>query len=459
MANALVIMKFGGTSVQDAPAIRRLVEIIESRKGFRRLVVVSALAKVTDSLVALSKECEQGHRPQALARVEELKSRHLSVAKELGLNGEELTRISDLFLDLETFVSALSALREVSPRSKDRLMSTGELGSSILVAGALQQSGPVALIDSRSYIVTDSQYGAAQVDFSATKKQLSALAWAEDDDVKITQGFIGRDQNGVTTTLGRGGSDYSAAVYGTCLSAAKVEIWTDVDGILTTDPRMVPDATILPKMHFSEAAELAYFGAKVLHPATIYPALEKRIPVWILNSKNPSAQGTEITFSDERSLAGISGIAFKRNVTLVNIYSTRMLGAHGFLKSVFDIFARCQLSVDLISTSEVNVSLTLDGNFAPEMLAKAKEELEQVAQVEIHTGRSVVAVVGRGIRTTPGLAGQIFSEIADTNVQMISMGASELNISFVIEDGALQTVVQRLHKKLRPGTINQDKLF
>ncbi|MCB0387092.1 MAG: aspartate kinase, partial [Bdellovibrionales bacterium] len=345
----------GGTSVQDAPAIRRLVEIVETRKGLNRLVVVSALAKVTDSLVALCKDCEAGNRPQALARVEELKERHLAVARELGLKTETIDQVSELFLDLEGLVSALGALKEVSPRSKDRLLATGELGSSLLVSGALESIGRSSIVDSRDFIVTDSQYGGAQVNFSATNARISLVTWDGAEEIKVAQGFIGKDQNGVTTTLGRGGSDYSAAVYGTCLSAVKIEIWTDVDGILTTDPRLVPEATILPKMHFSEAAELAYFGAKVLHPATIYPALEKRIPVWILNSKNPTARGTEITFSEERAPAGISGIAFKRNVTLVNIYSTRMLGAHGFLKSVFDIFARHQLSVDLISTSEVNV--------------------------------------------------------------------------------------------------------
>lgn len=452
MSSPLLVMKFGGTSVQDAPAISRLVEIVRQRSG-PRLVVVSALAKVTDSLLRLADWCEAGESTAALTLIQELRERHLKVARELGIAQPLLQPLIQWFEELTTMTQSLTALREVSPRSRDRLVATGELCSSCLVSGALAGAGlAVQWVDVRQSICTDSQFGSAQVDFEKSKDAAALnIQSLVRERVVVTQGFIGANENGLTTTLGRGGSDYSAAVLGALLHASKVEIWTDVDGILSTDPRVVPEATILPRLHFSEAAELAYLGAKVLHPATIYPALERQIPVWILNSKNPQAVGTEITFTETGAGSGISGIAFKKSVTLVNIYSTRMLGAHGFLKSVFDIFARHRLSVDLISTSEVNVSLTLDPHFVPSALVAASEELGKIAEVKVHRDRAMVAVVGRGIRTTPGLAGQIFSELKDINIQMISMGASELNISFVVDENQMTDAVQRLHRRLIPS--------
>lgn len=445
----LTIMKFGGTSVQDAEAITRLMKIVSSRSG-QRLVVVSALSKVTDGLLSVARLCEAGEGEEAKAVLRELLDRHIRVGRELGLEGKPLERVRAWFHDLEAVAGALATLREVSPKSRDLLASAGELSSSCLVHAAFEKQGHAAMwIDSREIVATNDDFTNAEVDFATTNRQVEVvLKPLLKNQIGVAQGFIGSNRQGATTTLGRGGSDYSAAIYGAALGADKVEIWTDVDGILTTDPRVAPEASVIERIPFLEASEMATFGAKVLHPATIFPALEKKIPVWILNSRNPSGRGTEITFEKDSGWSGIRGIAFKKNVTVVNIHSTRMLGAHGFLKSVFDVFAQYRLSVDLISTSEVNLSLTLDPNSDGVALEHAKRDLEAFSDVEIQTGRAMVSVVGQGIRQTPGLAAKIFGTINDINVQMISMGASELNVSFVIEGARADEAVRRLHKVL-----------
>ena len=437
------ILKFGGTSVQDTQAMRRLGEIVATRSG-ERVVIVSALAKVTDALVKLSELCEQGSRVEALSLVDQLEARHEGVARDLNVSFDSL-KIH--FSELKSMVEALSVLKEVSPRSRDAILSTGELCSSRLVA--LSLGSACEWFDARQGVVTSGDFGVAKVNFPATREALqSRVATILKSKVVLSQGFIGATEQGATTTLGRGGSDYSAAVFGASLDADKVEIWTDVSGILSTDPRIVPEARVLERIHFTEAAEMAYFGAKVLHPATIYPALERKIPVWILNSKEPAHHGTEISFETSARARGLCGITFKRNISLLNIQSTRMLGAHGFLKSVFDVFAKHSLSVDLIATSEVSVSLTLDPQSDRSAIMAVQKELSGFADVSLADGKAMVSVIGGGIKHTPGLAARIFSQIEDVNVQMISMGASELNISFVVDGGHCDDVVSRLHKSL-----------
>ncbi|MGE4132426.1 MAG: lysine-sensitive aspartokinase 3 [Bdellovibrionales bacterium] len=443
----MIVMKFGGTSVQDAPAIRRLMDIVETRPG-RRLVVVSALAGVTNQLLEIAELAGQQRLEAALEKIDLLKSRHDEVARQLGLPESESQPLHKWWSQLHHIVEALVHLGEVSPRSRDLIYAFGELASSHLVARAFNGNAKAARwLDSRELVVTDATFGQAAVDFVVTTERLRTAMKMESAQVLIAQGFIGVTPEGQTTTLGRGGSDYSAAVYGACLEAERIEIWTDVSGILTCDPRIVASARPIPQIGFDEAAEMAFFGAKVLHPATIYPAIQRRIPIWILNSKAANDHGTEITF-DGKSSDGVRGLAFKRNVTLVNLNSTRMLGAHGFLKSVFDIFAKHRLSVDLISTSEVSLSLTLDPSHDSQQLIAALSELKAVARVEVAEKLATISVVGGGIRTTPGLAARIFSEVRDFNVRMISMGASELNLSFVVSDSDLPPVLAKLHDQL-----------
>ncbi|OQW53428.1 MAG: hypothetical protein A4S09_07450 [Proteobacteria bacterium SG_bin7] len=434
---ATTVLKFGGTSVQDADAIKRLIKIVESKAG-QRLVVVSALAGVTNSLVEIVKLWEKKKSKAANEIIQKLKSRHLDVASNL--EQKETSQIEKLFYDLSKKIKTRYKIK-----STDAVYATGELASSLLISSAFKNA---KWIDARDYIVTNSEFNNAQVDFKSSYKKSAKLVGLLQSHILITQGFIGANSKKLTTTLGRGGSDYSAAVFGAAIGAARVEIWTDVDGILSTDPRIVPEATAIPVLHFKEASEMAYFGAKVLHPATIFPAIEKKIPVIILNSKNPTNPGTTIAFDDTQKTNAICGIAFKKNITLVNIYSTRMLRAHGFLKSLFDVFAKHKLSVDLISTSEVNVSLTLDPNSDQKAIDSVKSELAKFSDVEVNNNRALISVIGGGIRTTSGLAAKIFNELIDTNIQMISMGASELNISFVVNSDQCDDVVRRLHRKL-----------
>ena len=448
----MIVLKFGGTSVQDVEAVRRLIVITASRAG-SRLVVVSALAKVTDQLVQICDWVSSGEVERATGSCRLLEERHLEMCRNLKLCSATTAYISDQFSNLSMLLHSIEAIGELSARSRDRILAMGELLSSVIVTEAFNAYGVKAnWLDSRQVLRTDAQFTSAQVDFEATDrlcaKTLPPLfAHAE---IVVTGGFIGAvELNGqlATTTLGRGGSDYSAAILGAALGAEKIEIWTDVDGILTTDPRVVPQAKIVRKLSYDEAAELAYFGAKVLHPATIHPAVKKNIPVWVLNSRNPGCPGTEITREAVSHECAVKAIACKRNVTLINIHSSRMLGAAGFLQSVFNAFGKERVSIDLISTSEVNVSLTLDPQSDRVAVDRVLAELSQFAIVTVEDKMASVAAVGRGIRTVSGVAARIFGALKGNNIAMISMGSSEINFSFVVKDEQVSAVIQKLHEE------------
>ena len=261
--------------------------------------------------------------------------------------------------------------------------------------------------------------------------------------VPVMGGFIGATKAGVTTTIGRGGSDYSAAIVGAGLNAERIEIWTDVDGMMTTDPNVCPDARRIKVISFEEAAELAYFGAKVLHPATVLPAVQKNIPVYILNSRNPTCEGTRITAQAPKCRNFFKAIAAKKRITIVEVAAPRMLLAHGFLRSIFEAFDRHRIAVDVVSTSEVSVSLTVDSN---ESIPALAADLAKLADVKYEGRKAIVCVVGENVRNTPGIAARVFNEVKDVNIRMISQGASEINLTFVIEEDAVPQVIRRLHK-------------
>jgi aspartate kinase len=256
-------------------------------------------------------------------------------------------------------------------------------------------------------------------------------------------GFIGATKAGVTTTIGRGGSDYSAAIIGAGLDAARIEIWTDVDGMLTTDPNICPDARRIKLISFDEAAELAYFGAKVLHPATVLPAIHKNIPVHVLNSRNPDCAGTRIEARVPHCRNFFKAIAAKKRITIIDVAAPRMLLAHGFLRSIFEAFDRHHVAVDVVSTSEVSVSLTVDSN---ESIPALAADLAKLADVKYEGRKAIVCLVGENLRETPGIAARVFGELSDTKIRMISQGASEINLTFVIEEDDVPRVIQRLHK-------------
>ncbi|MBV9266702.1 MAG: lysine-sensitive aspartokinase 3 [Acidobacteriaceae bacterium] len=444
----MIVMKFGGTSVESQEAIARVTKIVGDHSHRRPVVVVSAMAKTTNELLDVGREAAAGRREHALAIVHRLRTHHLNHALQLaGAGAADLERyIRTHFEWLEELVKGLSIVGELSPRSMDAIASVGERVSSLIVTFALRAARiPVQHIDARRVIVTDDRFTQAAPIFDQTyarlKEELSLVARSA---VVVMGGFIGATRDGQTTTLGRGGSDYSAAIVGAGLDAEEIQIWTDVDGMLTADPRIVTGAHRVKSISFAEAAEMAYFGAKVLHPATVLPAVEKNIPVVILNSRRSDAGGTRITSETMPSTNPVKSISSKRGITIINIHSTRMLMAHGFLRRIFEIFDRYETSVDMVSTSEVSVSLTLDNT---ENLDDILRELRTFAEVSIEADQAIICLVGENIRHTPGIAGRAFSVLNQNNIRMISQGASLLNLGFVVADSDVPTAVSALHNE------------
>jgi aspartate kinase len=448
MANCIV-MKFGGTSVGDAKAIGRVVEIVRGRLGQRPVVVVSAMARVTDQLLQMARASGNGDRKTALTLARELRERHYNTAGEL-LGTALFTQFhSDLgteFEDLEELLRGISAVGELTPRTTDNVASFGEVLSSKLVAAALSAHEiQSTLVDSRDFIVTDGNFTRAAPLFEETNAKLGEVVQPliNRGQVPVMGGFIGANRAGITTTIGRGGSDFSAAIVGAGLGAEKIEIWTDVDGMMTTDPNVCSDARRIKIISFDEAAELAYFGAKVLHPATVLPAIQKNIPVYILNSRNPSCEGTRITARAPHCKNFFKAIAAKKRITIIDIAAPRMLLAHGFLKAIFDAFDRHRIPIDVVSTSEVSVSLTVDSN---ESIPALAEDLSRLADVKYEGRKAIVCLVGENLREVPGIAAHVFGQLTDVKIRMISQGASEINLTFVVDEEQVPGIVQRLHK-------------
>ncbi|HEY6185988.1 MAG TPA: lysine-sensitive aspartokinase 3 [Terriglobales bacterium] len=445
----MIVMKFGGTSVQDAQAIERAAGIVAARLSQKPVVVVSAMAKVTDQLLAMARAAGDGDRDKAIDLCRKLQERHYDTAGELLGTARFTAFHSELageFEALDQLLRGIVAVGELTPRTTDNVASYGELLSSKLVAAAFSARGfDAEVVDSRDCIVTDTNHMRAAPLFDETnarlKETVQPLLGA--GRVPVMGGFIGATKSGVTTTIGRGGSDFSAAIVGAALDAERIEIWTDVDGMMTTDPNLCPDARRIKTISFDEAAELAYFGAKVLHPATVLPAVQKNIPVYILNSRNSSCEGTRIAARAPQTRNFFKAIAAKKRITIVDVAAPRMLLAHGFLKSIFDAFDRHRIPIDVVSTSEVSVSLTVDSN---ESIPALAADLAKLADVKYEGRKAIVCLVGENLRETPGLAARVFAELTDVKIRMISQGASEINLTFVIEEDAVPNVVQRLHK-------------
>jgi aspartate kinase len=445
----VIVMKFGGTSVQDAQAIDRISRIVRDRQAEKPVVVVSALAKITDQLLAMAAAAEAGDRTRALDLCRAARERHYTTASDL-LGEKAFAPLAPVleadFNGLEDLLRGVVAVGELTARTTDTISGFGERVSSKIAAAAFAQRGiDAAHVDSRQCVVTDANFGKAVPQFEETNARLIEIVkpLLDRGRVPVMGGFIGSTREGIATTLGRGGSDFSAAIVGAGLGATRIEIWTDVDGMMTTDPNMCPDARRIKTISFEEAAELAYFGAKVLHPATLLPAIQKNIPVLILNSRNPGCEGTRITATAPKSKSVFKAIAAKKRITIVDVVATRMLMAHGFLKSIFEVFADHRCPVDMVSTSEVSVSVTVDSN---ESIAAIAADLGKLADVKYEGRKAIVCLVGENIRNTPGIAAKVFSAIADVNIQMISQGASEINISFVIDEPDVPKVVSRLHQ-------------
>ncbi|MGI8732103.1 MAG: lysine-sensitive aspartokinase 3 [Pyrinomonadaceae bacterium] len=448
-ARQSTVIKFGGTSVENATAFQRVAGIIAARREMRPVVIVSAMSGVTDALLNSAQQAAAGHPAEAAASLQPFFARHLDVAEELLTVegaiefGATLDRTRAEVLGLLESLARNSAQR---PALQDAVLAFGEQLSSLLLTATLCALGvDAAAIDARRCIATDDNHGAATPLTEATANQTAAVIWPllEQLRVPVLGGFIGATVDGKTTTLGRGGSDYTAAIVGSALAAREIQIWTDVTGVLTADPRVVAGVMTIPRLSYAEAAELAYFGAKVLHPKTIQPAVEGEIPVRICNSRAPEEAGTLVCAETENAAQTVKAIAHKTGITTVQVTSARMLGAYGFLRAIFEVFDRHRTVVDVVTTSEVSVSLSLDDTTALESIVT---ELERLGTVTVETARAMICVVGAGLRGTPGIAARVFSTISDINVMLISQGSSSINLTFVIEERQLNEAVLRLHR-------------
>ena len=447
-----VVMKFGGSSVVDAAAIERVCGIVAGQRatGDSPVVVVSALGGVTDTLLALAAAARLGDSATLGAGLEELSRRHHDQARGLGVGNDAALRD-----ELDRHVESLaSTLREIQADAEDHdarldaVAAVGELLSSRLVAAAMAQRGlSAAWVDARDAVITDDRFTRAApfMDEIVTAAQTSLQPLVSAGTIPVLGGFVGRTVDGRTTTLGRGGSDYSASVIGAAIHAAEIQIWTDVDGMLTADPRIVADAEVVPHLSFAEAAELAYFGAKVLHPSTIFPAISRNIPVRILNTLRPDQPGTIITGDPPRDGRPFAALACKRGITVIDITSTRMLMAHGFLRRVFEAFDQAETAVDVVTTSEVSVSVTIDDNRRG---ADIVASLLEIADVSVEENMAILTVVGDRLATNSTLAARIVGALTEFPLRMISQAASRRNVTIVLPQAYLTRAMTHLHGEL-----------
>jgi aspartate kinase len=432
----MIVMKFGGTSVKDADAIDRACGIVVDRLDANPLVVVSAMSGVTRDLLEAATLAGSGSLEESLSIVDRVRDRHGGLHPSLDS-------------DIESLRDSLKAIRDngaLTPQLQDAVSSCGEVLSSVIFAMRLGDRCDAVHVDARDLIVTDDCFTRANPILDETGRRLEERVrpLLDAGKVVIVGGYISRTQTGEVSTLGRGASDYSASLIGACLGSKEIQIWTDVDGMMTADPRIVRDAWKIKQMSFEEASELAYFGAKVLHPASLLPAVRKGIPVRVLNSLRPDRSGTTITREAPGGTSPIKSFACKRGITAITVTSSRMLMAHGFLRALFTVFDKHRTSVDLVSTSEVSVSLTTDDD---QSLDEIVADLQALGEVYVERDMALVCMVGTNLKDTPGIAGQAFGCLSDINIRMISQGASNINLSFVVEGDRADTVMRRLHEK------------
>ena len=446
-------MKFGGTSVQDAEAMTRVINIVkkqwaDNQHDLPPVVVVSAMSKVTDRLIETGRLASEGQGEPAAQMLAELLTRHLGVAATL-VHGDALQQLNaQLSSDFDALggdVRAWAAQGEVTPAAADVLQAMGELASSRIVAAAFREHGVNSVwVDSRQVLVTDAEHSAALPDMDATAERCQAILASalNAGQVPVMGGFLGATAQGVTTTLGRGGSDYSAAIFGACLGVGEIQIWTDVDGMLTADPRVVPSPVLVPELSFNEASELAYFGAKVLHPSTILPAVAKNIPVRILNSRRPEVRGTMITAEGRTDGGTLTALACKRGVTVIDITSSRMLMAFGFLRRLFEVFERFRTPVDVVTTSEVSVSVTVD---TTRRLDDIISNLRKFAEVSTKPNMAIVCIVGENLRSDSTLFAKAVTALETIPLRLVSQAGSRRNITFVMRDSDVVSAMNLLH--------------
>lgn len=446
----VIVSKFGGTSMGDADCMLRSAEVSFQQKS--SIVVVSATSGTTNMLIELAKTAQNKTWSDCTALITKIKSRHHEIAENLNANHQTIEQLNLLLNEMETLSRGINYLKDCSSKAMDTMMSLGERMSSTLFVEAMRTickknnwQREVLFVDARLVIITDEQYGKAKPFINRISEQSEAVFKniRQFKTVFITQGFIGKTEDGMTTTLGRGGSDYSAALIAEGVNADILEIWTDVAGIATTDPRICKDAKPIDEISFKEASELATFGAKILHPATLLPAMRKEIPTFVGSSFAAQAKGTWVKREvDHHPL--IRAMALRRNQILVTLSTPEMLHTHGFLFQIFKIFNDHQVSIDAITTSEISVSVTLDDSTL--LNKKLISDLEKIAEVKVEEKLCLVSLIGNNINHTPGLAKKIFSTISEINVRMICLGASIHNFCFLVSEDHGELAIQKLHQ-------------
>jgi len=447
----MIVMKFGGTSVEDARAIDNAVALVARRKNQHPVVVLSAIAGATDILLKSAELSVAEHLDEATTVLNNLLERHVLIAENLidsrASVQQLIFQLRSRFEELKNLSQSIAILGELTKRSLDTIASMGELMSSLIFSEAMKaKEHAVVWLDARAFMVTDDRFGNAAPLFKEIDEKANRIIspYLNENNIVVTQGYIGSTTRKITTTLGRGGSDYSAAIIGAALNAEEIQIWTDVDGILTADPQITSKAKKLKTISYKEASELAYFGAKVLHPSTIRPAVQKNIPVVVLNSRRPNSTGTRVVANPPQSNVSVKSIANKKGITVVNVQATRLLSANRFMESILEVFDRHHTSVELVNTSVASASLTISNT---ENLTAIIPELEQFSDTVVFKDKAIVSIIGERLHSTVGVADRIFRSLGDIDVMMISQGASELNISLVIDNHNVFEAVQRLHKE------------
>jgi aspartate kinase len=446
----MILMKFGGSSLESASAIERVAGIVRRVVARNPVVVVSAMGKTTQQLLNMGEEAASGRKERALEKLRALRQMHeceIGALLPAACQTEARQILDAHFGEMADLLGQLAAGGEFAPELVDVLSSYGERLSSRLIALVFSNFGMnAAHLDARCVVLTDARHKAATPLYPQTyaRARDKIVPLISQGKVPVLGGFIGATESGVTTTLGRGGSDFSAAIIGAGIGAEEVQIWSDVDGVMTCDPKLVPEARRVKTISFAEAAELAYFGAKVLHPSTLLPAIEKNIPVVVLNSRRPEIAGTRIVADAVPCSNVIKAISCKRGIYIVNMRSTRMLMAHGFLNRIFEIFSRAETAVDMLASSEVSVSLTIDD---PARLTEICQALREFSEVSVEKDQAIVCIVGDNLRYTPGVAARAFGALQGINIRMISQGASLLNLGFVVAARDAEKTVTLLHQE------------
>lgn len=446
LSKTLNVLKFGGTSVQDAKTINQVYEIISKNEG-KQVIVVSAHSGVTNMLVDIC----NNKKEEITLILSELYKKHTTISYDLGILDEVREFIRNELSEIDVITNYLP----LSPQLKDVVMSKGEILSSKIIYTYLLDNGlKVSHINSQEIMKTNSRFTNAELDLEKSSKIISDRLTTEfnENNIIIMGGFIASDMEGRPTTLGRGGSDFSAAVVASSLNAVELQIWTDVNGILTSDPRVIKNVKKIKKLSYSEASELSFFGAKVLHPSTIHPAVKKGIPVRVKNTFNPSDDGT-LVLSEKSNIKMIKAIAFRKNVVTITICSNRMLGAYGFISKVFQIFENLKIPVDIVTTSEVSISVTVNKD---EYNSQLEADLSILGEVVVTDDNAIIAAIGEGIKQTAGIANRFFGALKGINISMVSVGASEVNLSIVVKETDLERAITLLHNDFFSGHLDPE---